>query len=116
MASSGLIRPRVIFGVATALGCFSSFQFYYYVSTFTDWPASLPAVRFADFVAAEQGALRSTVDRDFWTATITSADKLEIPAVRPAEVSKNPCQQSVSAWLPCRRLFDTPLSTVLRRN
>lgn len=38
----GLIRPRVIFGVATALGCFSGFQAFYYVSTFTDWPASLP--------------------------------------------------------------------------
>jgi two-component system LytT family sensor kinase len=36
------IRPRVIFGVATALGCFSGFQAYYYVATFTDWPASLP--------------------------------------------------------------------------
>jgi signal transduction histidine kinase len=42
MASLGLVRPRVIFGVATALGCFSGFQAYYYVSTFTDWPASLP--------------------------------------------------------------------------
>src|SRR5688572_21976876 len=39
---SGLVRPRVIFGVATALGFFSGFQAYYYVSTFTDWPASLP--------------------------------------------------------------------------
>src|SRR6188508_963575 len=38
----GYVRPRVIFGVATALGCFSGFQGYYYVSTFTDWPASLP--------------------------------------------------------------------------
>jgi two-component system, LytTR family, sensor kinase len=37
-----LIRPRVIFGVATALGFFSGFQAYYYVSTFTEWPASLP--------------------------------------------------------------------------
>ena len=36
------MRPRVIFGVATALGFFSGFQGYYYVSTFTDWPASLP--------------------------------------------------------------------------
>ncbi|MFG1780484.1 amino acid adenylation domain-containing protein [Micromonospora sp. NPDC049048] len=42
-------------------------------------PAPLPAVRFADFVAAEQESLRSTVDRDFWTATITADDKLEIP-------------------------------------
>jgi signal transduction histidine kinase len=39
---NGLVRPRVIFGVATALGFFSGFQGYYYVSTFTDWPASLP--------------------------------------------------------------------------
>jgi len=38
----GVVRPRVIFGVATALGFFSGFQAYYYVSTFTDWPASLP--------------------------------------------------------------------------
>jgi two-component system, LytTR family, sensor kinase len=36
------IRPPVIFGVATALGCFSGFQGYYYVATFTEWPASLP--------------------------------------------------------------------------
>jgi signal transduction histidine kinase len=40
--ASGYIRPRVIFGVATALAFFSAFQGYYYVSTFTDWPASLP--------------------------------------------------------------------------
>jgi signal transduction histidine kinase len=39
---SGLVRPRVIFGVATALAFFSGFQAYYYVSTFTEWPASLP--------------------------------------------------------------------------
>ena len=32
----------MIFGVATALGFFSGFQAYYYVSTFTEWPASLP--------------------------------------------------------------------------
>ena len=38
----GSVRPRVIFGVATALGCFSGFQAYYYVSTFTEWSASLP--------------------------------------------------------------------------
>jgi signal transduction histidine kinase len=38
----GLVRPRVIFGVATALACFSGFQAYYYVSTFTEWPASFP--------------------------------------------------------------------------
>ena len=38
----GLVRPRIIFSVATALGCFSGFQAYYYVSTFTEWPASLP--------------------------------------------------------------------------
>jgi two-component system, LytTR family, sensor kinase len=40
--SHGYVRPAVIFGVATALGCFSGFQAYYYVSTFTEWPASLP--------------------------------------------------------------------------
>jgi signal transduction histidine kinase len=38
----GHVRPRVIFGVATALGCFSGFQAFYYISTFTEWPASLP--------------------------------------------------------------------------
>lgn len=38
----GSVRPRVIFGVATVLGCFSGFQAFYYVSTFTEWPASLP--------------------------------------------------------------------------
>jgi two-component system LytT family sensor kinase len=38
----GFVRPGLIFGVATALGCFSGFQAYYYVSTFTEWPASLP--------------------------------------------------------------------------
>jgi MFS family permease len=32
----------VIFGVATILGFFSGFQAFYYVSTFTEWPASLP--------------------------------------------------------------------------
>ena len=36
------VRSSVIFGVATALGLFSGFQAYYYVSTFTEWPASLP--------------------------------------------------------------------------
>src|SRR5215216_3769560 len=38
----GYVRPRVIFGVATALGFFSGFQAFYYVSTYTEWPASLP--------------------------------------------------------------------------
>ena len=38
----GGVRPRVIFGVATALGFFAGFQAYYYVATFTEWPASLP--------------------------------------------------------------------------
>jgi signal transduction histidine kinase len=37
-----VIRPRIIFGVATALGFFSGFQAYYFVSTFTDRPASFP--------------------------------------------------------------------------
>jgi signal transduction histidine kinase len=38
----GLVRPLIVFSVASALGCFSGFQAYYYVSTFTEWPASLP--------------------------------------------------------------------------
>jgi signal transduction histidine kinase len=36
------IPPRVIFAVATALGFFSGFQAYYFVSTFTGRPASFP--------------------------------------------------------------------------
>ena len=36
------IPPRIIFAVATALGFFSGFQAYYFVSTFTEWPASFP--------------------------------------------------------------------------
>ena len=36
------LRSRLIFGVATALGLFSGFQAYYYVTTFTEWHASLP--------------------------------------------------------------------------
>jgi signal transduction histidine kinase len=36
------IPPRVIFAVATALGCFSGFQSYYFVSNFTERPASFP--------------------------------------------------------------------------
>ena len=44
MAQAGIVRPRVIFGVATGLGFFSGFQGYYYVSTFTDWPASFPFI------------------------------------------------------------------------
>ncbi len=36
------IRPRVIFGAATALGFFSGFQAYYFVSSFTERPASFP--------------------------------------------------------------------------
>jgi two-component system, LytTR family, sensor kinase len=40
--TSGHVRSRVIFGVATVLGFFSGFQAFYYVSTFTEWPASLP--------------------------------------------------------------------------
>jgi signal transduction histidine kinase len=37
-----VIRPRVIFAVATALGFFSGFQAYYFVATFTERPASFP--------------------------------------------------------------------------
>ncbi|MEW6323686.1 MAG: histidine kinase [Acidobacteriota bacterium] len=39
MGRRPVIRVRVIFAVATALGCFSAFQAYYFVSTFTDRPA-----------------------------------------------------------------------------
>ena len=37
-ARTGVIRLRLIFGVATALGLFSAFQAYYYVSTFSSRP------------------------------------------------------------------------------
>lgn len=33
-----VVRPRVIFGIATALGCFSAFQAFYFVTTFTSQP------------------------------------------------------------------------------
>jgi signal transduction histidine kinase len=36
------VPPRVIFAFATALGFFSGFQAYYFVSTFTERPASFP--------------------------------------------------------------------------
>jgi two-component sensor histidine kinase len=35
-----LVRPLLIFGVATALGFFSAFQAYYFVNTFTEKPTS----------------------------------------------------------------------------
>jgi LytS/YehU family sensor histidine kinase len=38
----GLVRTRVIFAVATALGFFSAFAAYYFVSTFTSKPAAFP--------------------------------------------------------------------------
>jgi sensor histidine kinase YesM len=38
----GLVRTRVIFAVATALGFFSAFAAYYFVSTFTSKPAGFP--------------------------------------------------------------------------
>lgn len=37
-----VVRPRIIFGVATALGFFSAFQAFYFVSTFTEHPAQFP--------------------------------------------------------------------------
>ncbi len=37
-----VLRPRVIFGVATALGFFSAFLVYYFESTFRDRPTSFP--------------------------------------------------------------------------
>src|SRR5688572_11653047 len=40
--SQQTVRPRVVFGVATALGFFSALQVYYFVSTFTPQPASFP--------------------------------------------------------------------------
>ena len=42
LPSPGHVRPRVIFSVATALGFFSGFPAFYFVSTFTERPASLP--------------------------------------------------------------------------
>jgi two-component system, LytTR family, sensor kinase len=41
-SSRDSIPPRVILAVATALGFFSGFQAYYFVSTFTERPASFP--------------------------------------------------------------------------
>lgn len=41
-ADRDVIRPRVIFGVATALGFFSGFQAYYFIATFTEKPGSFP--------------------------------------------------------------------------
>src|SRR5215217_4543139 len=35
------------------------------------------------------------------------------PATAPAEVSNNPCQESLSAWLLSRRFFDNPHSVGL---
>ena len=40
-------------------------------------------------------------------------DRLETPAIGPSEVSNNSCQESVSAWLLCRRFFNTPYTAVL---
>jgi hypothetical protein len=42
-ARTGVIRLRLIFGVATALGFFSAFQAYYYVSTFSPRPDRRPS-------------------------------------------------------------------------
>jgi len=41
-AATRVVRPRIILGTATALGVFSSFAAFYFVSTFTDRPASFP--------------------------------------------------------------------------
>ena len=40
MPKHGLVRGRLIFGVATGLGFFSAFAAYYFVSTFTEKPAA----------------------------------------------------------------------------
>ena len=38
--SQGRVPVRVIFGVATALGFFSAFAAFYFISTFTEKPAA----------------------------------------------------------------------------
>jgi hypothetical protein len=40
-------------------------------------------------------------------------DRLETPAAGPAWVSNNACQESLSAWLLCRRFFDSEPSADL---
>jgi hypothetical protein len=40
-------------------------------------------------------------------------DRPETPALKPALVSNNPCQESVSAWLLVRMFFDTQRSASL---
>jgi amino acid adenylation domain-containing protein len=43
-------------------------------------PVLPPAVRFADFVAAERRSLESEEDRDYWASVLDVQDKLEVPA------------------------------------
>jgi len=42
-------------------------------------------------------------------------DRLETPAPRPAKVSNNPWQESLSAWLLFRMFFDIQRSTSLAK-
>ncbi|CAM3845459.1 non-ribosomal peptide synthetase [Kibdelosporangium persicum] len=42
-------------------------------------PVPPPAVRFADFVAAERESLLSEVDREYWAGVVEGHDKLRIP-------------------------------------
>ncbi len=45
----------------------------------TPQPARLPAVRYADFIAAELESLRSVEDRDYWRGNIAGAPPLTLP-------------------------------------
>ncbi|KZM69929.1 non-ribosomal peptide synthetase [Nocardia terpenica] len=42
--------------------------------------APMPAVRYADYVAAERAALASAEDRDYWRRTVGGATKFELPS------------------------------------
>ncbi|MBE1491976.1 non-ribosomal peptide synthetase [Plantactinospora soyae] len=43
-------------------------------------PAPRPAVRYADFIAAELESLESTVDRDYWRGIVDGHSRLALPA------------------------------------
>ena len=51
--------------------------------------------------------------RSRWIRPFDFFDRLETPAAGPAWVSNNACQESLSAWLLCRRFFDTEPSADL---
>jgi amino acid adenylation domain-containing protein len=42
-------------------------------------PAALPAVRYADFIAAEQASLESAEQREYWQELVARQAKLELP-------------------------------------